>query len=233
MSRLDEEFSRQFRQWEIRGRGGRLFERPVALEPPFASFGGYRVPAQRIDDGRRETALSSLWKSLTAPETDPEATEEIPAEPEPIFRDAAEIAELQLTLPEIKPYSTASYEGWLHQVCRADEPFAFELVATANEIVPQFAGLPETTARVDRALPQFLPEIMTLGVEDALGSAWIESGLQNPKTSGISSNARRSSPEISGKGFKLLWPTRSRVVRRTPAFPMYSLASSFVPAAVG
>jgi hypothetical protein len=175
MSWLDEEFSLQFRQWEIRGRGGQLFERPVALEPPFAPFVGYQLPRKRIDDGRRETALSRVWNRLTAPSAEAPPEEVAPSEPAPIYRDAETIRELQLTLPETKPFPASSYESWLHQVGRAGEPFAFELLASATEIVPQFAGLPEAIERIDRALPQFLPEIMTLNVTDALPTAWMDS----------------------------------------------------------
>ena len=172
---LDEAISRQFREWEFRGRGGRVFEQAVALEPPFAPFTGYRMPRQRVDDGRRETGLSRLWNRLTSPPPEPEPEEEIADEPEPNFRDAEECVELQLTLPDTKPFSASSYEAWLRQVCRAGEPFTFELLATADEIVPQFAGSRDAMERIDRALPQFMPGVTTLGVEGVLQSAWMES----------------------------------------------------------
>ena len=175
---LDEAISRQFREWEFRGRGARLFEHTVALEPPFIPFTGYRLPKQRIDDGRMETGLSLLWNRLAPPPPEPEPEEETIEEPEPEFREAAECVELQLTLPDAKPFSASNYEAWLHQVCRAGEPFAFELLATPNEIVPQFAGLPEAMERIDRALPQFMPEVLTLGAEDALRSAWTDSDVK-------------------------------------------------------
>ena len=90
---LDETISRQFREWEIRGRGARLFEQPVALEPPFVPFMGYRLPQQRVDDGRKETILSSLWNRFTAPPPEPDPEEESADEPEPEFRESCEAIE--------------------------------------------------------------------------------------------------------------------------------------------
>jgi hypothetical protein len=175
MSKLDETISQQFREWEMRGRGGRLFERPVALEPPFVPFTGYRLPTQRVDDGRRPTGLSKLWHLLTAPKEEPALEDESSPEPDPIFREAKACVELQLTLPESKLFPSSGYQGWLRQVCRAGESFAFELFGTAREIVPQFAGLPGMIERIDRALPQFLPGVATLGTAHSLGAAWLQS----------------------------------------------------------
>lgn len=173
MSKFDELLSRQFREWEMRGRGGQLFERPVALEPPFVPFLGYRIPQQRVDDGRRATGLARLWNRLTAPEPESEPEEPTIEEPEPEFSDAGELVELQLTLPNAKPFSSANYDGWLRQVCRAGESFAFELLGSANEIVPQFAATHETIERIARAIPQFMPETELLLSEDATRSAWM------------------------------------------------------------
>jgi len=175
MSSLDEAFSRQFREWEMRGRGGRLYDQPVALEPPFVPFFRYERPRQRVDDGRRSTALNRFWNALTAPEPPPEVEEERIQEPGPYYRFAEQCAELQLTLPESKPLSAATHLGWLHEVCRAGEPLTFELLGTAREIVPQFVGNPDAMERIYRALPQYVPDLMMLPRSDALHSAWSDS----------------------------------------------------------
>ena len=135
---LDETISRQFREWEFRGRGGRLFERPVALEPPFAPFTGYRLPRQRVDDGRRETILSSLWNRFTAPPPEPEPEEETVDEPEPYFRDATECVELQLTLPDTKPFSAANYEACLKGPFASD-PLALQAQDSRAFAITAFA----------------------------------------------------------------------------------------------
>lgn len=174
MSRFDESFSRQFREWETRGRGGRLFEQPIALEPPFVPFLGYRSPPQEVDDGKHDTMWSRFWNRLTAPQENPKPEEPIIKEPELVLRHASESAELQLTLPAAKPFSSANYQSFLRQVLRTGEPFAFEILGTATEIVPQFAGFPVTVERIARALPQFMPGIETLPSEDSVRTAWSE-----------------------------------------------------------
>jgi hypothetical protein len=89
MSRLDEQLSGQFHQWERRGRGWQVFDVPVYPEPPFRPFEGHYLPAAPpIDDGARPTFLSSLVQRLSqklSPETTvapniPEPEEE----PEPL-----------------------------------------------------------------------------------------------------------------------------------------------------
>jgi hypothetical protein len=66
MSRLDEQLSKQFREWELRGRGWQVFDEPVCPEPPFRPFHGHYVPdAPPVDDGRKPTFLSSLAEKLS------------------------------------------------------------------------------------------------------------------------------------------------------------------------
>ena len=62
-----EALTRQFYDWEMRGRGWQVSCRPVALEPPFRPFFGHFVhgpPGAVIDDGRKPTALSSFFDGL-------------------------------------------------------------------------------------------------------------------------------------------------------------------------
>ena len=55
MSRLDEQLTEQFRQWELRGRGWQVFTEPVEPEPPFVPFHGHFLPATRPVDGIPKT----------------------------------------------------------------------------------------------------------------------------------------------------------------------------------
>jgi len=61
-----EALTRQFYEWEMRGRGWLVLDYPVTLEPPFRRFLGHFVPAalSAADDGRRETGLSSFFDRL-------------------------------------------------------------------------------------------------------------------------------------------------------------------------
>ena len=73
-----EALTRQFYEWERRGRGWQVFDQPVALEPPFRPFFGHFLPATpgaAHDDGRKATFLSNLadgfLKGRNAAETPP------------------------------------------------------------------------------------------------------------------------------------------------------------------
>ncbi len=175
MSKLDEWISRQFLEWEMRGRGGRLFDRPVSLEPPFLPFPGYDLSQPAVDDGRRSTVLSRFWSGLTAPPPAPRPEKPKIEEEGPFYRDPEEYAELQLTLPEVKPFPDAAYEPFFHQVLRLNEPLIFELLGTSREIVPQFVASADSLERIERALPQFFPGITALPATKNLHREWSES----------------------------------------------------------
>ena len=45
MSRLDEQLTEQFHQWERRGRGWQVFDEPVFPEPPFQDVSPLNIPS--------------------------------------------------------------------------------------------------------------------------------------------------------------------------------------------
>src|ERR1041384_1737891 len=103
MPSVHEILSQQFYAWEKRGRGWRVFDFPVAPEPPFVPF-QFQAPAPVADDGRRPTFISSLVQKMSrrlstepqAPPVIPTDSEEEP-EPQPLIRDS--LIELQTSLP--------------------------------------------------------------------------------------------------------------------------------------
>src|ERR1044071_9212288 len=104
MAGIHDQLSAQFYQWEMRGRGWQVYDKPVAPEPPFRSFDGYFQPRQPdFDDGRRPTALSSFVERLRRKlSTEPPPATDTPTEaeePEPklLIRDS--LVELQTSLP--------------------------------------------------------------------------------------------------------------------------------------
>ncbi len=163
MSRVEEQLSEQFRRWELRGRGSRLYDEPVHPEPPFSRFDGHHLPAEPvIDDGRRPTFLSSLVQRLSAklsteklaPPAPPEPEEE--PEPTPLFR--GELSELVASLPGKLDVSRESFEQFLLSLSLCREPVAFELLGAHGKVVPQFAAHPEDAPLVSRQLRSFFPE---------------------------------------------------------------------------
>lgn len=178
MSRIDEQLTEQFYRWEMRGRGGLLFDAPITPEPPFSSFPGHLLPRRNaVDDGRKETVgsrfLSFFGNRTEEPSVDESA--EVEQEPEPRFCQPEDLIELQLTLPDARSPSAESVEAFLHQVCREGQALCLEILGTEREIVPQFVATPCAAARIDRALKASLPGLVTTPSAHALRQAWLES----------------------------------------------------------
>ncbi|MEK0451124.1 MAG: hypothetical protein RL088_3392 [Verrucomicrobiota bacterium] len=181
MGALDEAISRQFREWEMRGRGAHIFQQPVALEPPFVPFTGYHLPKQRVDDGRRETGLSRFWNRISAPASEPEIDDDEVPEPEPEFREPNLGVELQLSLPLSRSVPTPQVETFIRHIARADEPLALEILGTERETVPQFVASPRAATRVKSAIETCFPGIVCTpcghseAPGEALSEAWHDS----------------------------------------------------------
>src|SRR5947199_8432575 len=104
-----ERLTRQFYEWEARGRGWQLWPYAVELEPPFRPFIYHYVPqGSPVDDGRRPTLLGSLAEGVQglftsrkqAPAT---AIEEYLQEEEPlpeVFVEQGQVAEFSVALPK-------------------------------------------------------------------------------------------------------------------------------------
>ena len=179
MDSVHEILTEQFRQWESRGRGWRVFDEPVAPEPPFAPFYGYHLPtAPVIDDGRRPTVLSSFMQKLSqrlgAPPPAPPVVPEEEQEPEPerLTRDA--LVEFQTSLPAKLDISREAFAEFLSSVSLCREPIAFELLGTTNQITTQFAVHPADAAVVQRQLQAYFPEATFVPKAATLEIAWQE-----------------------------------------------------------
>ena len=67
---LAESLTGQFYEWERRGRGWLIWDRPVDLEPPFEPFILHAPFTPRaLDDGRKPTLMSRLLEALKGSET--------------------------------------------------------------------------------------------------------------------------------------------------------------------
>ncbi len=171
MNWLDERISEQFWRWEARGRGGTLYQHPVTLEPPFVPFSGYSLPPAQ-DEGRQETRISRWWSRMVGAESPPGEEDEPEEEPSPNLREACELTEIQLTLPKLKPFTASAHEEFLRRICAAGELIAFEIIATSNEIIPQFAMAAGSAGRLDLAISQSFPGTESLPVHGTLSNVW-------------------------------------------------------------
>src|SRR5947209_2924390 len=113
MPSIHDQVSEQFHQWELRGRGWQVFDEPVAPEPPFEPFLGYRL-APTIDDGIRPTRLSSFVANLSQRQKAPPLLDSLPTvphpEPEaPLLVREEDLIEFQTTLPANLAISKESF----------------------------------------------------------------------------------------------------------------------------
>jgi hypothetical protein len=180
MSRLEEQLTEQFRLWEARGRGWRVFPEPVYPEPPFVPFEAHCLAEQpAIDDGRRPTILSSLVQKLSrklCAEPEPPAiipVMEVELEPTLLVRET--LVGLQAFLPETLDVPRELFERFLQSLALCREPVAFELVGIYKKVITQFVSHPEDAPLLARQLHTFFTDAIFVSRDDALEKAWEES----------------------------------------------------------
>ena len=179
MGRVDEQLSAQFRRWEQRGRGWRVWPEPVVPEPPFQAFlGHYLPPLPILDDGRRPTALSSFVQRLARslkPEPPVPPPEPVPdTEPEPELLERSEWVELQASLPPKLNASPEAFGHFLGSLAYLREPVGFELLGLPEAIVTQLVTHPADAGLVQRNLQAQFPDAAFMRREDVLATAWAE-----------------------------------------------------------
>ena len=139
MPSVHEQLSEQFYKWETRGHDWQVFGEPVYPEPPFQPFHGHYLPeTPAIDDGRRPTFLSSLFRKASPPPPVIEVEEE--PEPTPLMRDS--LIEFQAALPADLDIARESFDQFFRNLSLCREPIAFELLGLHKRVVAQFAASP-------------------------------------------------------------------------------------------
>ena len=177
-----EAITRQFYQWEARGRGWQIWPCPVEVEPEFVPFiGHYLPPSPVFDDARKPTLLRTLAGKLTAALTGKAgqeqpaavllAPEDLPEEPAP-FCPPAGLVELQVSLlPEFRP-ARATAEQFLLNLTYCESPVAFELLGFPDSITLGIACGEPDSARVSQQLAVFFPEAKIGKKQGLLESLW-------------------------------------------------------------
>lgn len=163
--------TRAFYEWDLRGRGWERFDYPVDLEPPLTD----PRPARRsrpIDDGRRETWLSSLFSKK-------QALLEEAVEDEPVLPQAALITppyeSIVLTVPENLEISPRAAEAWLRSLETAENPISWELVSERGNVRVQVSGAASDTALIGDSLGALFPDVIRQPTDETLRTLWEES----------------------------------------------------------
>jgi excisionase family DNA binding protein len=172
-----EALTRQFYEWEMRGRGWEVWDRPVVLEPPFRPFLGHYLPgtAAAVDDGRRPTFLSSLFERYK-PRVPRQAVPD-ECEPEPTYlEDESPLVEIQIALPPETKITKDAAGQFLLSLGHVSRPVSFEIIGTADLIVVQMACGRAERRQVREQLAAYFPQAMLSEREGYSASLWDETG---------------------------------------------------------
>jgi len=187
----EESISRQFYEWERRGRGWQVFDFPVELEPPFCPFYFFAPNKGPItDDGRIPTFLSRIFRGSPRPNSR-ESLESL-AKNQAMYQAYIEEADepefcghyhddfhaVQLVLPEGFKGIKSVVEHFLLGFAYAAHPISFEVIGNSEKIVVQFAATQYDLSQLRQQLEAHLPDATLLGGAgyDYLSDNWLNSG---------------------------------------------------------
>lgn len=171
--------SAEFLTWDALGRGFRVWDRPVRIEPPFRPYWAQRAPAAADgDDGRKPTFLSALVRRASERLAPPPAAyapqEEAETLPEGLERGS--VVELQAHLSGGARHDAAAWADLLRALRACCEPVAFELIGTDEKVVAQLAAGEGDAALVRRLLSAHLPSVTFSPAPGYLEAAWGDPG---------------------------------------------------------
>ncbi|NBV25446.1 MAG: hypothetical protein EBS05_26480, partial [Proteobacteria bacterium] len=172
---VSEVLTRQFYDWELRGRGWQVWESPVEPEPPFRPFTGHHIPRDFFqDDGRIEPSgwRSRLFRKETPPPVVQPPSLEV-EEPTPNYIETLpEQIELQLALPPDSQPKADVFDQLLSSLHYCRQPLAFEVVGTADNLVMQMVAERSDVGQVMPQLKAHFPDAVLEPKRDYLTSQW-------------------------------------------------------------
>lgn len=182
----DEFIYQHLKLWETRGRGWGLYYYPVALEPPFCPFYHLlNIPEQPVtDDGKKSSFLSRLFegdssaeaaKTLSLYQTnlgEYAAALEESYKPDYCSYYGEVFTELQIILPKEEKLSKTAAENLLLSFSHLSHPVSFEIIATKEKIIIQFACTEKDTVQVRQQIKSHLPNYLLKDGEDYLNYCW-------------------------------------------------------------
>jgi predicted DNA-binding transcriptional regulator AlpA len=175
-----ESLTRQFYNWEMRGRGWQVFDAPVALEPPFRPFFGHFVsvpPGTPVDDGRRPTFLSSFIDGVFKPHSRPVIATPEYAEPEPEYvSNPARLVEVRAVLPPDTKITKDAVAQFLMSLGHGSRPASFEIVGTDEAIIVQLAAAESDGRQAREQLQAYFPEALLSESHGYLEALWDGTG---------------------------------------------------------
>jgi hypothetical protein len=184
----EESLTRQFYEWERRGRGWAVYDFPVELEPPFRPFYLIDVPnTSVVDDGRKLGFFASLIEELRgSPSSNALSVRKQQAEYESFLAETnepffcqyynAEFTEHQLVLPQDLKVAKPVAEQLLLSCSYASHPIAFEIVGNSENMVVQFASSEGDSFQVKQQIKSHLPSSTIIETSEFLTNNWLAGG---------------------------------------------------------
>lgn len=169
---IDELLTRQFFDWEERGRGWLSDERVVELEPPFHPFPGHVVPrVPKEDDGRRPTALSK-WADSVVGRTSPvrvvpsvSAVEEVAPK---LLEEHGDLRVFSLLVPREERSSGEAASAFLLAVRGVRFPISYEVIGTAEGVTLQVTCRAEDESLLLSAVRSYVHGAIAASAPDVL-----------------------------------------------------------------
>ena len=171
--RLIEGLTKNFYDWEQRGRGWNLWSFPVDPEPPFVPF-YYHVPPilAPLDDGRKPTFLSTFAEKLKkkingSANNNVDVSFDLTHETADIFplpfENTGEIKEIKIVLPQNFKTIAEYIEQCLLNITVQSSIISFEIIGQHDTITIQFACRESDALHTEQQIKAYFPEsIVTL-----------------------------------------------------------------------
>ena len=186
----EESVSRQFYEWEERGRGWLLCNFPVEIEPPFRPFYlfDFQQDIPAIDDGRHESFFNRLFGNSNQNQQAKNALEsqrqlaayreQIAELDEPLVCDYhdQEFEEIQLVLPKELKITKSVSEQFLLSLSYCSHPVSFEIIGTSREIIVQMAATGRDLFQLKQQLKAHVPQVILNESTYSLLDNWRDNG---------------------------------------------------------
>lgn len=168
--------TRQFYEWEQRGRGWLTWDEAVDLEPPFRPF-AFVLPhdLQQQDDGRRHTLFSALREILSFWPSENKGVEARNEEPYPEPArptNIADLVELQVILPPEFDVSKTLAEQFLLSLSNSSSVVAYEIVSNNGRVSAHWTCRNDDANHAEQQLIAHFPDALVVRSEESFADRW-------------------------------------------------------------
>ena len=176
----DDDLTDQFYAWEKRGRGWRVFEYPVALEPPFVPFLGHCLkPSQPVQDARRPSLFGRIletWRGeSSSPAIGAEPLEFREPEIEPFVHDGP-LVEIEVGAQLEVKVTRERAAQLLTTLATGHGPVAFELVGLPDGVSVQVVCRAAERPQIGEQVQAYFPNTNLRDRPEFLKSVWSRTG---------------------------------------------------------